>query len=191
MSGTGPQCGGAEGVIAMRRVGVIVALGALLGLFGGVVTASPALADGRGGGWQVVPQPPTVTVDPVFCGFEIQGTLLVGKEFVKALKTADGSMALLVTGTLKASLTNPANGKTITANLSGPAKEIFFPDGSATFPETGHQFALLTPADQARFGLPGFFVSAGALTIAVAPDGTITSLSLNGHVLVDVCAALS
>ena len=120
----------------MRRVGVIVALGALLGLFGGVVTASPALADGRGGGWQVVPVPPTVTVDPVFCGFEIQATLLVGKEFVKALKTADGSMALLVTGTLKASLTNPANGKTITANLSGPAKEIFFPDGSATFPET-------------------------------------------------------
>ena len=184
-------CGGAEGVIAMRRWGVIAALGALLGMLGGAVTASPALADGRGGGWQVVPQPPTVTVDPVFCGFEIQGTLLVGKEFVKALKTADGSMAFLVTGTLKASLTNPANGKTITANLSGPAKEIFFPDGSATFLETGHQFALLTPADQARFGLPGFFVSAGLLTASLDAAGNITSLSLDGHVLVDVCAALS
>jgi hypothetical protein len=46
------------------------------------VTASPALADGRGGGWQLIPVPPTFTVEPVVCGFEIQGTLLVGKEFV-------------------------------------------------------------------------------------------------------------
>jgi hypothetical protein len=174
----------------MRRVGVIVALGALLGLFGGVVTASPALA-GRGPGWQVVTVPSPVTVDPAICGFPIRATLLVGKEFVKALKTADGSMAFLITGTLKASLTNPANGKTLTENLSGPVKEIFLPDGSATFLEKGHQFVLLFPADQARFGLPGFFISAGALTITVATDGTITSLSLNGHVLVDVCAALS
>jgi hypothetical protein len=45
MPGTGPQCGGAQwGVIAMGRVGVIVALGALLGLFGGVVTAAPTVA---------------------------------------------------------------------------------------------------------------------------------------------------
>ena len=173
----------------MRRVGLILALGALLGMLGGAATASPALA--RGPGWQVVPVPPTVTVDPVFCGFEIRGTLLVGKEFVKALKTADGSMMFLFTGTLKASLTNPANGKTITENLSGPVKEIFFPDGSATFLEKGHQFVLLFPAEQARFGLPGFFVSAGALTITAAADGTLTSLSLDGHVLVDVCAALS
>jgi len=174
----------------MRRVGVIVALGALLGMLGAAATASPALADGRGGGWQVVPVPPTVTVDPVFCGFEIQGTLLAGKEFVKALKTADGSMAFLVTGTLKASLTNPANGKTITVNLSGPYKQIDFPDGSVTILGKGHQFTTLTPADQARFGLPGFFVAAGSLTTVGDPHGNITSMSLNGHVLVDVCAAL-
>ena len=30
----------------MRRIGVIVALGALLGMSGGVVTAAPALAGG-------------------------------------------------------------------------------------------------------------------------------------------------
>src|SRR5689334_22740519 len=44
MPGTGPQCGGAEGVIAMRRIGVIVVLGALLSMLGGVATASQALA---------------------------------------------------------------------------------------------------------------------------------------------------
>jgi hypothetical protein len=37
-----------RGVIAMRRVGFIVALAALLGMSGGVVTAAPALAGGRG-----------------------------------------------------------------------------------------------------------------------------------------------
>jgi len=33
-----------EGGIAIRRIGVIVALGALLSMLGGAVTASPALA---------------------------------------------------------------------------------------------------------------------------------------------------
>ena len=89
----------------MRRAGVIVALGALLGMLGGAVTASPALADGRGNGWQFMSLPPTFTVDPVFCGFEIQGTTLADKGFIKALKTADGSMAFLTTGTAKVSLT--------------------------------------------------------------------------------------
>ena len=45
----------AKGGIAMRRIGLIVALGTLLGMLGGVATGSPALADGRGDGWQVVP----------------------------------------------------------------------------------------------------------------------------------------
>jgi hypothetical protein len=48
MPGTGPQCGGAEGVIAMRRFGVIAALGALLSMIGGAGAASPALAAGPG-----------------------------------------------------------------------------------------------------------------------------------------------
>ena len=166
-------------------------LGALLGMFGGAETTSPALADGRGGGWQFLSLTPTFTVDPVFCGFEIDGTNLVNHGFVKALKTADGSMAFLTTGTDKVSLTNQANGKTLTANISGPFKAIVFPDGSVTFVTTGHQFNLLAPADAARFGLPGFFVSAGGLTLSVAADGTITSLSMDGNVLVDLCAALS
>ena len=40
-------------------------------------------------------------------------------------------------------------------------------------------------------GLPTVSVVAGALTEQVAPDGTTTSLSLHGHVQMDVCAALS
>jgi hypothetical protein len=50
---------------------------------------------------------------------------------------------------------------------------------------------ILTPADAQRFELPPVSVLAGALTYSFDPDRNITSLPLNGHVLVEVCAALS
>jgi hypothetical protein len=53
----------------MRRLAVIVALGALLGMSGGLAAASPALA--RGPKWQVVPAPPAITLPKAFCGFEV------------------------------------------------------------------------------------------------------------------------
>jgi hypothetical protein len=53
---------------------------------------------------------------------------------------------------------------------------------SAIFPD---------PADAARFDVPPIAVTAGLLTTSFDANGNITSLSLNGHVRVDVCAALS
>src|SRR5262249_33324962 len=62
-------CGGREvEVIAMRRLGVIAVLGALLGMAGGLMTASPALA--RGSNWQVFPAPP-FTLPATYCGFDV------------------------------------------------------------------------------------------------------------------------
>jgi hypothetical protein len=103
----------------MRRIGVIVALGALVGMFGGVVTASPALA--RGPKWQVVPADP-FTLPATFCGFDIGVSFSGNREYVKLLKAPDGSVITLTTGSLTASLTNQATGKTITENISGPYK---------------------------------------------------------------------
>src|SRR5215469_15333137 len=101
-------CGGrAVEVIAMRRLGVIVALGALLCVLGGVVTASPALA-GRGHKWQP-PSGPPFTLPALFCGFKLRVAFPVNKEFTKVLKTADGSMAFLFTGAVTVSYTNLAN----------------------------------------------------------------------------------
>jgi hypothetical protein len=97
----------------------------------------------------------------------------------------------LVTGSLFASFANLETGKTITENISGPSQATVSPDGSMTVTATGLNPNALTPADAARFGLPTFSVIAGARTVSFAPDGSITSLSLDGHVLVDVCAALS
>jgi hypothetical protein len=177
-------------VIAMRRLGVIMALGALLGMFGGVVTASPALA--RGPQWQFNAPPPGPVILPAdFCGFQIGVSFPVDKEYFKVLKAADGSMTLLITGSLTVTNTNLSTGKTITANISGPGTATFFPDGSVTTDELGRAVYALEPADAQRFGVPPIGLTAGPLTTSVDVDGNLTSFSLQGHVLVDVCAALS
>lgn len=172
----------------MRRLGVIMVLSALLGMLGGAVTAAPALA--RGPGWQFVPIQSPFTEPAALCGFEIQGTQLVDKIYVKTFTAPDGSMIQKFTGSGKISLT--ANGKTITANVSGPAQVTMKADGSSILLGKGLEPFGLAPADQARFGLPGLFIFAGALTATIAPDGiTTTSLTLDGHIMVNVCAALS
>jgi hypothetical protein len=166
-------------------------IGALLGMLGGAVTASPALADGRGDGWSIGPVEP-FTLPALFCGFEVRVTTVVNEEFTKILKTADGSMTFLFTGAVTVSFTNLQTGKTITEKMNGPGKFFGNPDGSFTEVHTGLNGPFyLTPADAQRFGLPTVSVTAGNLTFSIAADGTITSLSLDGHVAVDVCAALS
>lgn len=172
----------------MRRIGMIVALGALLGMLGGAAVASPALA--RGPDWQFLPAKP-FTLPVAFCGFQVRVTPVVNDRFGKLLKTSDGSMILLHTGFLSVSYTNLETGKTITENVSGPLKITVFPDGSVTQASKGRTSLFLPPDDAQQFGLPTVAVTAGALTGLVAPDGSLTSLSLHGHVLVNVCAALS
>ena len=115
------------GVIAMRRLCVIVALVALLGMFAGAVTASPALA--RGDGWSIGPPTP-YTLDASFCGFPVLVTPVVNGEYTKTLKAADGFMTFLFTGPFTASLTNLQTGKTITEKMNGPGKFFGQPDGS-------------------------------------------------------------
>jgi hypothetical protein len=172
----------------MRRVGLIVSLAALLGALGGAATASPSLADGRGDGWTFNP-PADFTVPAGFCPFDLQVTQPVDRSFTKAIKVSDGSMAFLTNGTSK--YTFMANGKTITTKDSGSTIVTLNPDGSTTVVQNGTAWVGFMPADASRFGLPNVFVSSGKLTILIDPNGNITSISLNGHVQVDICAALS
>ncbi len=177
-------------VIAMRRLGMIAAAGGLLGLLAGVATASPALA--RGPQWVFDQRSPGgFTLPAFFCGFQIQVSPVANREYTKILKTSDGSMTFLTTGALSISYTNLQTGKTITANRSGPGTTTVFADGSAFVATQGPGGLILAPPDATRFGLPTVSVLAGALTLTVDPAGNITSLSFNGHVLVDVCTALS
>ena len=130
--------------------------------------------------------------DALFCGFQVLVTPRVNKEYTEILKAADGSMTFLFTGAITASFTNLQTGKTITEKMNGPGKFTGNPDGSFSEVHTGLNGPFfLTPADAQRFGLPAVSVTAGALRFSVDPDGNLTSLSLDGHVLVDVCAALT
>jgi hypothetical protein len=166
---------------------MIVALGAMLGMFAGVLTASPALA-GRGPKWEIVPAEPS-TVPSSFCGFAVKVTP-VSKQFAKVLKTTDGSETVLITGRQTLSFTNLSTGKTITENASASSKFTANADGSVTVASRGRSPLVLAPADAQRFGLPRVSVVAGALTESVDSAGNL-SLSFHGHVSVDVCAALS
>ena len=173
----------------MRRLGVIVAVGALLGMLVGVVTASPALA-GRGPKWQVVSSP-TFTLPAGACGFRVRVKPVVSKEFIKVLKTADGSMTQLLTGKFSQSYTNLSTGKAITENASASAKQTTNADGSGTLVARGRTPAFFTPAEARRFELPMVSILAGRLAISFNAAGVFTSLTLHGHVAVDLCTALS
>jgi len=178
----------------MRRFGVIVALGALLGMFAVVLTASPALA-GRGHKWELVQTGP-FTVDKSFCGFTIGVTFPgISKEYIKVLKAPDGpdgTEIVLLTGAIKVTYTNLSTGKAISLIEAGPGKVLNHADGSATAAIKGINGPIIfSPADAQRFGLPTVSVTAGALTTSFAADGTITSVTLHGHVRLDLCTALS
>ena len=173
----------------MRRLTALAALATILALCTAALTASPALA-GRGHKWQLVPARP-FTLDARYCGFKVGVTLPVHHEYAKILKAADGSITTLTTGALTATFTNLRTGKAITENLSGPGKVTTAPDGSATVTEKGHNGLFFLPADAHRFGLPTLAVTTGPVTESVAPNGAITSLSRRGHILVDICTALS
>jgi hypothetical protein len=174
-----------------RRLGVIVALSALLCVLGGAVTASPALA-GRGPKWQPPGSGPPFTLPALYCGFKLRVAFPVNHEYTKVLHHADGSTTYLFTGAGTASFTNLHTGKTITEKINGPGKATIGADGSITEVHTGRNGPfILSPADAARFGLPTVSVTAGKLAFSVTPNHVLTSLSLHGHVLVDVCAALT
>ena len=176
----------------MRQLSVIVTLGAMLGMLGGLVTASPALA-GRGPKWQPPGSSSPFTLPALFCGFKVRVAFPVNKEYTKILKTADGSTTFLFTGFTTTSYTNLQTGKTITENTPGPGEATIYADGSLTEVHTGRSgpFPILTPADAKRFGLPTVSVLSGRLAFSIDSEGNMTSLSLHGHVAVDVCAALS
>ena len=171
----------------MRRAGLIVALVALLGMLVGT-TASPALAAGRGGPWTYNPAG-DFTIPAGDCPFDVAVTQQgMVKTFEKGVKAPDGAAAVLINGV--ADFTFTANGKTITTRDSGNVVQTFYPDGSFTAVQHGNAFVGL-PADVAgQFGFPAVFVSTGKLTISIDASGNF-SITLDGHILVNICAALS
>ncbi len=153
------------------------------------MTASPAV--GRGPGWSIGPDP---ALHPASIVLRVPGPGDAhGQQGVHQDPQDRGRVHdLPFTGAFAASFTNLQNREDHHREHEWAGEGHHYPDLSITEVHTGlNGPMMLAPADQARFGLPGLFISAGALNFSADPDGNITSLTLKGHVAVDVCAALS
>jgi hypothetical protein len=153
--------------------------------------ATPAFAAGRGDGWVFQDFGPGFTTTN--CGFLIVATQDVDKVFGMMAVAPDGSSVLKLTGHAVITWTNPANGKSVTTNTSGPGTITTSADGSTlTFDNHGPTPLDLSAHDAAVLGVPRVFVFTGHGTATVdAATGEVISGSIHGHIHVDLCTALS
>jgi len=118
------------------------------------------------------------------CSFEVSGSPVVNNETVTTFPAdASGAVRLIVTGTLREQITNVSTGKSIVANISGPATLINYPDGSQLANLHGRS-EFVNPA-----GTDMELVT-GHLVLYFSSTNQETVVSQTGTVE-DVCAALS
>jgi hypothetical protein len=137
-------------VIAVRRIGLIVSLGVLLGMLGGAATASPALAGGRGAG------------------------------ALAAVKGTDRPLKGTTTGSLTVSLPSGAATSSFTGNFShlgattGGDIATFTLTSSATFTYTGTDTLVAANGDKVFSTFTGSGAFTSATTIESTQVNTIT-----------------
>jgi len=140
-------------------------LGAAVALAAGVVGGLPATVSAAQPTREFAPLPDQVlTYD---CGYEIQLTWPVDREYIKTFYDQDGNLArVIINGSATIVYTNTATGVSLTENAGGPAHYGFKSGGSGE----GHT-AFNT------------FVFVGRIDV--------DNWTFHGHTLVDVCAALA
>lgn len=110
---------------------------------------------------------------------------IVAKVFPAA---PNGDVLVIFTGNESIRLTNLSNGKSIRANVSGPSKQIFHPDGSVSINGFGPGFVFFAPTDVPPG--PQAYIFAGNAKFTFTAAGQFILDSFNGTKF-DVCAALS
>ena len=174
----------------MRRVIVFLAALTLL-----LMTAAPAAANNDPHRF-FLPQGsmdfPAAPAGP--CAFTVHLDTLVDKVYGRQTTLADGSTIFTLTGSMTVRVS--ANGKAFDLNVSGPGRSRTAPDGSTWyFSSRGHTL-ILNPG-LSDLGYPSDLVLTSGLwegTAAAADNwagSVITSTSHQGHLEMDVCAALS
>ena len=114
-------------------------------------------------------------LDPIVysCGdFDVLATFPTNQEYILSFESRQ-----IVTGALVATFKKLGNGKSLTANVSGPGTRTF--DGP-----------VLTITSTGLFS-DGFSVFAGRSVFTINFDTGETSFSLVGHTLTDICAAIA
>jgi hypothetical protein len=118
-----------------------------------------------------------------FCAFPLHVEVVMSKEYAITFPADEnGDVRQIITGMLIGSFTNADTGESIVLQASGPGHIVFHADGSTTFIFGGRSIPFQ----------PGqMLLTAGQIVQIFAPDGSSTLGPLSGHVLLDICAALT
>jgi hypothetical protein len=163
----------------MRR-----ALALVIALLAITAAASPVAASGKPTR-ELLAFPPGGFDFPAgaFCAFPLHIDVVISKEYAITFPADEnGDVRQIITGMLIASFTNADTGESIVLQASGPAHSVFHVDGSSTVTFGGRSIPFQ----------PGqMLLTAGQIVQIFAPDGSSTLRKLSGHVLLDICAALT
>jgi len=114
------------------------------------------------------------------CPFPVTQHILINNEYILIF---EGDHPAIVTGELKARITNDATGKGIDVNISGPAFITANSDGTTTIELTGRSTIFLPDRS-------GLWLTSGLATVVVGPTGKTVSLSLPNSAQ-DLCPVLA
>jgi len=114
------------------------------------------------------------------CPFPVTQHILTNNEYILIFT---GDHPAIVTGSLRALVTNDRTGKGIDLNISGPAFITANADGSTTVKLAGRSTIFLPDR-------PGFWLTSGAATVVVGAAGDTVSLSLPNSAQ-DLCPVLA
>lgn len=173
-----------RGTMMVRRFLAAVAVA------GVIVSATSGSALARGPKWTFLPVP-EFSLDSTYCPFALDLVPVKNQEYGKSVTNTDNSVTTLITGALSLTIAREDTGRSLTVNVSGPAKITSFPDGSAAVDAHGNTLVFTTAADAARLGYPSeVFVWAGRIVQQLDTQGVV-SATFRGHLQVDVCRALA
>jgi hypothetical protein len=102
----------------------------------------------------------------------------------------DGTTWLWGGGHGEAVVTNTANRKSMTINVTGPGKIYFNDDGSIDIVGGGHWLVAQTADDPAPTA-PSLWLYSGSITIHLSSETGTQIVGYNGTAPIDVCAALA
>lgn len=150
------------------------------------VLAPASAASARSADWTPFVYP--TQVDAACGSTVVHVTFPDVKEFQRFLPQPDGTVVQQITGTLYTTFATDS-GSSITVNLSGPEKNILYPNGDVETIGMGRYGNGLSPEQAAELGTPQIFFTTGKIDVITHPDGSITPVTVPNHVT-DICAAL-
>lgn len=143
-------------------------------------------ASARGDGWEPLTYPPEVEGA---CGSTVvHVTFPDVKEFQRLIPQPDGTVVQQITGTDRTRFTTDA-GADVTLNISGPGRNILYPNGDVETVSSGGYGNALSPEQAAQLGTPQIFASSGLIDYVTHPDGSITPITVP-HNVTNICALL-